>query len=341
MSSLFGAITSAKKEITAEQMIMRNQIVRGLAVYSESKGTNAIGIGLVNRNEYVYLKQVIGATEFLQTPAYKKFMLDYSPLIIIGHTKNLFYNDEKSSDSAHPFIKGTIMGSHVGTLTDFEKIDPKAKVDSEAIFTLLNREKNDYQKVFAELEGSFALSWIDGLSLDKVFLGKKEMPLFISFSQELKTYFWCSAKEPFTFLYEVKRNTVYEIDTNLKTRKTDVSFKTTIEEKSTPNCRWQGETWYEKKEREEKEAIEKIIYPESFSKSLNEIQKEFKNGCEMCQQKIDVKGLGFYWNKKEGFIVCPPCTNLFGKNDWKLFDFITTTSLLQKVGTEQKTLIAI
>jgi rubrerythrin len=360
MSSLFGAITSSKKEITAEQIIKRNQIVRGLAVYSESAGSEATGIGLVSKdNKYAYLKQAIGASKFFQTKEYKEFMLEYSPLIILGHTKIFSYSEGNSGENAHPFLKGTIMGCHVGSLNDFEKIDSKAEVDSEAIFTLLDKEKNDYKKAFAEMEGSFALSWVDGLTLDKVFIGKKDMPLYLSFSPELKTYFWSSSEEPFASLYEVvgvknfdtfevKRNTVYEIGTNLKSIKREVSFKSTIADETQPDYSgscdrsgWFKETEWEKKEREEKEAVEKLIYPESFTKDLTKIQKKFVGGCEMCKLKIDITSLGFYWNKGEEFIVCPSCTNLFKKDDWKLFDFITTASLLKKVGTQQTALVAL
>jgi len=358
MSSLFGAITSGKKEITEEQMIKRNQIIRGLAVYSESSGEDSIGVGVANRNTFAFLKQVIGATEFLQTPKYKEFMLKYSPLIIQGHTKNLTMSEERSHEVVHPFIKGRIMGCHTGFVHDWEKIDSKAKVDSESIFTLLNKEKNDYKKVFADLEGSFGLTWTDSLCLDKVFIGKKEMPLFLSFVKELKTYFWCSSVEPFAFLYEtigvkqyhtweVKRNTVYEIDTSLKTKKIDVTFKSTIADKvryDNGSYHYDNydntETFWQKQEREEKETIENILYPKSFLNDFTKIQEKFKNGCSMCQLKIDIKGLGFYWNKEEEFIVCSNCTNLFTKNDWQLFDFITIAGLLHKT-TQNKSLVTV
>lgn len=242
MCGLTGCITKKDARLTPKQYRVRNQVLRGLFLAMEERGHHSTGVASVGVKTHI-VKQDMEAKKFVDTEAYNKLLRKNSP-IVLGHTR-WASSGAITQRNAHPFDYGNIIGCHNGHVSNsksiFEenKVDD-AEVDSEAIFYLLDKYNNDYEKAFEELHGVFAVTWIDLRFPNKVFLVRDGNPLFIMLVPELQTYFWASTEAALksiigTFfsldkktIWDIKPEEVYEFNTNFQVRKRPVSFKSYI-----------------------------------------------------------------------------------------------------------------
>ncbi len=202
----------------------------------QDRGISSAGVvGINDKNEYMICKKAVSARGLIGTDVFKEFV-KINPRIWIGHTRAPTTGDV-TDENAHPFHKGRIIGAHNGHVSNYKMLDEAAKVDSEAIFTTLDKYENDYKKSMRELKGAFAITWIDLENPDKVFLGRGSNPLSIVKVPEIQTYFWAS-----TFfavqsvvgavfnienktIWSPKENFVYEFSLDFKIKKTAIEFK--------------------------------------------------------------------------------------------------------------------
>ena len=91
-----------------------------------------------------------------------------------------------TKENAHPFQYGNITGCHNGCISNYDEVGTFA-VDSMAIFSLLNDNKNDFKTVFKKLQGSMAVSWHDGKN---IYLMRHNNPLYVAYNK--KSVYWCS-----------------------------------------------------------------------------------------------------------------------------------------------------
>lgn len=238
MCGIFGSITHKDKKLTYPERKIRNQIIQGIAVGMQERGSHGTGIAGVFENKTSIVKQALSAEEFVHSTGFKD-LLRKNPNIIFGHTRFATVG-EVSDKNTHPFVYGNIIGCHNGHVSNyedvFEKHEVNGEVDSESIFFLLNAYKNDYRKAFSELYGTFALTWINLKNPNKVFIAKDGNPLYIIRVQELQTYFWASTElalriaiAPFYPLkgqemWELKDEEACEINTNFQIKKTSIKF---------------------------------------------------------------------------------------------------------------------
>lgn len=188
MCGLYGSITS--KKLTEDQYKVRNRILDSLAIVNESRGDQSTGIASITGTEYEIFKNTKKASDFIELKKYKNLMGKNAD-IIIGHTR-LATTGHISKKNAHPFVKGNIIGSHNGIITNHAELDKTAMVDSEAIFTVLNRKNNNFKKALPKIEGSFALSWYNLNEPGMVYLALHDNPIAIVNIPELNTIFWSS-----------------------------------------------------------------------------------------------------------------------------------------------------
>lgn len=195
MCANYGYFTIGKDKLTKEQIEKRTFILQAVAVQSEVRGTDATG--LFNSKKSV--KNIYKASDFLvskdATPLFNDFML-------IGHNR-WATTGANTTRNAHPFTFGSIIGVHNGQVSNWEQVkddyaDLKdVEVDSEVIFYLLDKYKDDYTKAFKELRGSMAIVWWNIQTKTLQFLPITNS-LYVVYIPDLHTYFWASVGDYLT-----------------------------------------------------------------------------------------------------------------------------------------------
>ena len=238
MCGLYGSITHKDKKLSYPERKIRNQIIKGLAVGMQDRGEHGAGIAGVFPKVTDVVKKAISAEELVDSKAFND-LLKKNPQIILGHTRWATIG-AVSDRNTHPFDYGNIIGCHNGHVDNYKNIFEENKVDgevdSEAIFYLLNKYNNDYERAFRELYGSFAITWINLKTPNKLYMIRDGNPLFIIKVNELQTFFWSSTElalriaiAPFYSLigkdiWELKPKQTYEISTNFQIKKISTSF---------------------------------------------------------------------------------------------------------------------
>ena len=312
MCGLCGFITHNKANLTAEQVKTRNQIFTVLLMAMQSRGTDSAGLVGITDDKWKLYKKAIEAFEFVKEEKYWE-TLNEKNNIVIGHTRQKT-TGIVSDRNAHPFQRGNIVGAHNGMVSNYLEIDNKVDVDSEVIFSLLNKNKNNFTETFKKLSGSFAITWVDVSGANSVYLVAQDNPLALVNIKELKTYFWCSTKEDLAIVLQAsvglgkrdiwspKQNTVYQINTDFKITKHKVEFK----EDNVFTGGGQSSSNYGKGYWEDDD----LAYGK-YGQANGELETmEFvteNSGCELCQQSIKFRKEDFYWNEAEETCLCFRC----------------------------------
>lgn len=344
MCGLFGCITQQNFILTPELATKRNAVLRGLALAMEKRGDKSTGIAGINKEYSETYKKPVPAHVLIDRDAFTKF-LDNNYNIILGHTR-MPTMGVIAERNAHPFRYGNIVGTHNGQLFNWRSINKDVEVDSQAIFYELNKDKNDYQKTFKKLYGSFALAWINIKKPNTLHLVAETAPLHLMYVHQIKTYFYASEHFPLEAIvnahfnlkkrirsWATESSKVYTLTTKLQITKIPVSFsKYEREERSTtystPYSRGWGRPHYE----DPQENIQKtydIKKPNNIFKRIThegdhiilESVEELKiesmriierliedEGCSNCHRKIQLAtDEGFYWVALRNHVLCMEC----------------------------------
>lgn len=248
-----------------------------------------------------------------------------------------------NNKNAHPFLKGNIMGCHNGVVSNELEIDGNVDVDSELIFMLLNKNKNNFEKTFKRLSGSFAITWIDTKYPNTVYFVTHDNPLSLVYVTELKTIFWASTRMSLKAvlmatvgmdkrdIWSPKENTVYKINPNLRIEKYKVKFK----KDSWRKLKYKGYDFskYKKGGYQEELMNQDLddIYTDEEMEEMEEkngytegdmIKHQVDNfGCESCSKRVNPKR-GFYWNYSSSTILCNKCFYKYGNSmDYEFFNY--------------------
>ena len=215
---------------------LRRNIVESLALAMQDRGTDSTGVACLfgDGSSKIY-KDTEKAEKFIETPKFEK-IIESNPVELIGHTR-LATVGEVNRKNAHPFRRGQIIGAHNGGVENYLEVNKGVAVDSEVIFALLKKHKNDYKKAFAKISGNFAISWTNIGEKHSLYLVRDGNPLHWAIVPSLKTMFWCSTAMPLHIilratigknnfqLFEVEEKKVYFFDEFLQHRKYKVFFK--------------------------------------------------------------------------------------------------------------------
>lgn len=239
-------------------MRLRRKAAVVLALSMEDRGNQSTGMATVKNNVLELTKKAISSSEFIELPEFRDRVLN-TP-ILIGHTR-LATQGAVTDENAHPFLKGKIVGAHNGIVNNWRELNKDVQVDSEVIFEKLNEHGNDYKKAFAELSGSFALSWLNLEQPHNFFLVRHTNPLYFFVSPRIKTLFWCSEMLPLKIvqsailgdaqtIYEPVLDTVMNFNGGLKYVTDDIEFKPYSYPKSVTT--YDAEEWNDKWSKKQK-----------------------------------------------------------------------------------------
>lgn len=194
MCGIIGALAYGEFETKAEERIRQESMIyltTELLQQTQSRGKDATGIStLFSDGDYMGLKMGIAAQEFVTRFGGEKTDFEgYLNIwrkknkpakIVIGHCRKPSTGTRAGADdnkNNHPIKVGNIIGVHNGTLTNHEEVFKNlgcgrdGKVDSEAIFRLLNHLTNEGTEPFSaeviqetckRLSGSYAVLTFNG-----------------------------------------------------------------------------------------------------------------------------------------------------------------------------------
>ena len=212
------AVDKKFEEIRTNAMIF---ITTELLQLTQTRGKEATGVSVMfNNSDYMALKMGVPAEEFVTRfggadKDYDSFVRVWRenpspPKMVIGHCRKPSTGGGSPPDdnnNNHPIRAGRIIGAHNGTLTNhqhiFDNLGCKrdGKVDSEAIFHLLNHFTNEgkdpfspesIQEVCKRLSGTYAVMAMNGNNPYQLVVFRDSRPLEIAIVKNLKMVFIAS-----------------------------------------------------------------------------------------------------------------------------------------------------
>lgn len=349
MCGLYGYITRKNVVLSPQQKEKRTNALIGLGLSMQNRGTDSAGIVGICNNDFCIVKKAMSFRQLANQKQFKSLM-EKSPNVVLGHTR-LGTVGAKIDRNAHPFKKGKIIGTHNGSVGNWKTLveelqQPEIEVDSEVIFSQLEKHNNNYKEALKTLYGMFAIVWLSTDNPNKVYFVREDNPLFMVKIPEIGTYFWCSTFYELQTvigssfgiynreIISIKKNCVYEIDENLNIKKNDASFKQWLYTE-TQACRIDtsdsraSSTEDDRRIRdligtelkEGEEAEIRAITERAGSSNLytqvdmfNErellqiMQQVSVDGCGFCTTPIDLDyDRGFYYNFTLGSVICRKC----------------------------------
>lgn len=208
MCGLIGIIIG--KKYTNKEMESVKKVFTNLLIGHEERGKEATGVAAISHNaEYYLSKSPVRATEFVKTKEYSDFLdiIRMKTGVILGHTRKPTKGSHWNPKNNHPIVYGSTLGVHNGTIKNddflfkYEGLTRNAEVDSEIIFSILNKalykKKNkkfilDVQRSVRKFAGSFTTISINLEYPSKVLILRYNQPLSYHYSSSLKTLFFAS-----------------------------------------------------------------------------------------------------------------------------------------------------
>lgn len=159
MCGLVGVASTSN--ITAAQ----KKAFGNLLIIDQIRGVHSTGLFSVDSAEKVNVhKRSVDANTFLDMKTYEKAMAPVNLRILAGHNR-FATKGSINHANAHPFIQGSVVMMHNGTLKTMNGLREHEKfdTDSEAIaYNLSLVQPDQATTVLEKLNGAYALVWYDG-----------------------------------------------------------------------------------------------------------------------------------------------------------------------------------
>lgn len=169
---------------------------REIGTLSSFRGRDSTGIATVSRGKknqvcFKNHKFPTNPVSFLYHPVIEKTISDLRPYVIAGHCRWATLGDVNKTN-AHPFLEGSIIGMHNGTVEAFAPDKDKLAEESDSmnLFRFMAKE-GAVEAIKKGKDGAMALVWID--------IGKKTINFYRNIKRPLywsvttgRTMFWAS-----------------------------------------------------------------------------------------------------------------------------------------------------
>lgn len=168
------------------------------------RGMDSTGAFTVTaKNQVEVVKQGVDPGVFFNTNTWKNFKKTINrSTIVVGHNRKATFGSVNTKN-AHPFVDKGMILVHNGWIGNSRQIDSSREVDSEAIITALDKEKN-YLEGLKSLVGAFAIVWYNHNNKTLYLTRNKERPLWIAHSSNMMFF----ASEGMMLEWLLRRRTI-------------------------------------------------------------------------------------------------------------------------------------
>jgi asparagine synthetase B (glutamine-hydrolysing) len=184
MCGIFGVVFGKDAAISADFV---GQVMRKLYACSQTRGSEAAGLTVVNGETIDVLKQAGSVERFLGSEAFHRLMdrarTQYEKnragaapiaLAMTGHTRLVTNGFQSNEDNNQPVVANGTVGIHNGIIVNdselwsrFPALSRKSDVDTEVLVNILRKhfdEKNDIawatQQAFREIKGAASIAFV-------------------------------------------------------------------------------------------------------------------------------------------------------------------------------------
>ncbi|HUT36142.1 MAG TPA: glucosamine 6-phosphate synthetase [Planctomycetota bacterium] len=201
MCGLAGVILGLKRRRRDELRVIGGLFTE-LLLLSQRRGIDAAGVAVVRQNgRYGLLKRPGPAAGLVADKLYwRALALDNKVTVILGHTRQKTVGSERNPLNNHPLRCNSVLGAHNGWLSNADQLTktlglPRvAQVDSEVLFRLVDRSRDDYEfrSLLAHCRGRISAAYVRLNEPAKLRLLKGDMPLHAAHVPGLRAIFFAS-----------------------------------------------------------------------------------------------------------------------------------------------------
>lgn len=171
-------------------------LMKRMLVFDFFRGPDSTGFAALRNNGDIFIAKCAGSpVDLFDAGKFKTALVGATSTVFMGH--NRYATKGKiSSQNAHPYQDGTIVGAHNGTLDSSSWLEldkmlgEKTEVDSHSLIMAISRF--GAEAVIPKMRGAWALVWFDTSDNTINFLRNKERPFWIGYSKKLDKVIWAS-----------------------------------------------------------------------------------------------------------------------------------------------------
>ncbi len=167
MCGIFGFLKNKEAELSKDEF---KSILDSLFTLSESRGKEAAGLAVRNKNRIQIYKQPLPATQMIRQEGYKGLLNQFDlneHIFAMGHSRLVTNGSQVSASNNQPVIKNGIVSIHNGIIVNSAKLwqnistsTQETEIDTEALLGLIaDAIKNDVLPIDAVID---AFSQIEG-----------------------------------------------------------------------------------------------------------------------------------------------------------------------------------
>lgn len=157
----------------------------------QSRGKDASGFAILDKKGLYVAKGPMQANELITKKSWRS--LKKLPPIMIMHTRAATQGDRLINTNNHPITHEHYAMVHNGVINNEADFDvPLTVVDSLAIVKSWQQNEEDISKVFASLEGSFAVGMLDSKQPNKLTLFRHNNPIEVLFDTHDEILYFAS-----------------------------------------------------------------------------------------------------------------------------------------------------